>query len=170
MIGRPARDEAAPFYFTYIDQVPDADVQSVLERQLEETIAFCAGISEGRSRHRYAPGKWSMRQVLNHVTDTERSFDFRALWFARGFAAPLPDYDQEIAAAGADADRIPWAGHVEEFRRVRQSTILLFRHLPDGAWMRRGIASDNAFTVRALAFIAAGHVTHHLKILRERYA
>jgi len=107
--------------------------------------------------------------VLNHVTDTERSFAFRALWFARGFDTPLPSYDQHIAAAGAEADRISWAAHIEEFRRVRLATISLFRNMPPDAWARSGIASDNRFTVRALAFITAGHVTHHLKILRERY-
>ena len=94
---------------------------------------------------------------------------FRALWFARGFQTPLPGYDHNIAASGAGADRIAWTAHVEEFRRVRLATISLFENLPEKAWLRRGIASDNPFTVRALAFLVAGHVTHHLKIVRERY-
>jgi uncharacterized damage-inducible protein DinB len=126
-------------------------------------------ISEEKSLYRYAPEKWSIRQTLNHVTDTERAFAFRALWFARGFDAPLPSYEQDIAAAGAEADRIPWAAHIEEFGHVRQATIALFRNMPADAWMRSGIASDNRFTVRAMAFLVAGHTTHHLKILRERY-
>jgi hypothetical protein len=169
MIGRPTNTEAAPIYFTYIDQVAGDDVLAVMERQLEETHTLFAGIAEEDSLHRYESGKWSMRQLLNHVTDTERAFAFRALWFARGFATPLPGYDQDIAAAGAEADSIAWAAHVEEFRQVRESTISLFRNLPPEAWMRSGIASDKPFTVRALAFIIAGHLAHHVTILRERY-
>jgi uncharacterized damage-inducible protein DinB len=168
-IGRPQQNEAAPYYFTYIDQVDGDDAFRVIEAQLDEILAFCARISEEKSLYRYAPEKWSIRQVLNHLTDTERSFAFRVLWFARGFDAPLPSYDQNIAAAGADADKIPWAAHIEEFRRVRLATISLFANLPAEAWNRSGIASDKRFTVRALAYIIAGHVTHHLKILRERY-
>ncbi len=169
MIGRPQSTEAAPYYFTYIDQVTGENVLGTIESQLEESLALFADISEKKSLHRYAADKWSIRQLLNHVSDTERSFAFRALWFARGFDTPLPSYDQHIAAAGAEADRIPWAVHVEEFRRVRLATISLFRNMPPGAWARSGIASENRFTVRALAFITAGHVAHHLKILRERY-
>ncbi len=169
MIGRPEASEAAPYYSTYIDQVIGEDALSAMESQLEESLTLLASISEEDSKRRYAPGKWSMRELLNHVTDTERAFAFRALWFARGFEAPLPGYDQNIAAAGAQADLIPWAAHVEEFSHVRLSTISLFRNLPSDAWMRSGIASDNRFTVRALAFIIVGHVAHHLAVLRERY-
>lgn len=169
MLGRPASIEAAPYYFTYIDQVAGDDVLPVIERQLQEVLSLCSEISEEKSLHRYAPDKWSIRQVLNHVTDTERAFAFRALWFARGFQSPLPDYDQNIAATGADADQTSWTDHVEEFRRVRLASISLFRNMPAPAWLRTGIASNNRFTVRAMAFITAGHVEHHLKILRERY-
>jgi len=169
MKGRPQQTEAAAYYFTYINQTGRDDPLSLLESQLAESVAYLTAISEEKSLYRYAPDKWSIRQLLNHVTDTERSFAFRALWFARGFDTPLPSYDQNIAAAGAEADSIDWAGHVEEFRRVRLATISLFKNLPEEAWMRSGIASDNRFTVRALAFITAGHLTHHLRILRERY-
>ncbi len=169
MTGRPQNTEAAPYYFTYIDQVAGDDIASIIERQLVDSLALFAGISEEASLHRYAPDKWSIRQVLNHITDTERAFAFRALWFARGFDAPLPSFDQNIAASGAQADNIYWAAHIEEFRRVRLSTISLFRHLPPDAWMRSGVASDNPFTVRAMAYIIAGHVTHHVTILHERY-
>ncbi|HTM35170.1 MAG TPA: DinB family protein [Terriglobales bacterium] len=169
MIGRPASTEAAPYYFRYIDQAKGENALMLIEAQLDEVLAVSRTISEDKSRQRYAPEKWSIRQVLNHVSDTERAFAFRALWFARGFSSPLPDYDQEIAAAGADADRISWADHVEEFRRVRLATISLLKNVPEEAWMRTGIASNNRFTVRAMAFIAAGHVEHHLKVLRERY-
>jgi hypothetical protein len=169
MIGRPQPVETADYYFTYIDQVAGDDDLAVMERQLDESLALFANISGERSLHRYAPDKWSIRELLNHVTDTERAFAFRVLWFARGFSAPLPGYDQNIAAAAAAANAVAWPEHVEEFRRVRLSTISLFRNLPAEAWMRSGIASDNLFTVRALAFIIAGHLAHHVAILRERY-
>ncbi|HEY1337023.1 MAG TPA: DinB family protein [Bryobacteraceae bacterium] len=169
MTGRPQQNEAAPYYFTYIDQVTGDDALGTIEKQLDESAALFAGISVEKSLYRYAPDKWSIRQLLNHVTDTERAFAFRALWFSRGFDAPLPSYDQNIAAAGAEADRIAWADHVEEFRRVRLATVSLFRNMPPAAWTRTGIASDNRFTVRAMAYIVAGHAAHHIRILKERY-
>ena len=169
MISRPQTAEAAPYYFTYINQVTGDDPVRALENQLEESQALLSAISEENSLHRYAPEKWSIRQLLNHVTDTERAFAFRVLWFARAFESPLPSYDQNVAASGAEADRISWAAHVEEFRRVRLSTISLFRNMPPQAWTRSGIASDNRFTVRALAYIIPGHFAHHVSVLRERY-
>lgn len=169
MSGRPHETEAAPYYFTYINKVTGYDAAAAIEQQREETLAFLSAISEKDSLYRYAPDKWSIRQILNHISDTERAFAFRALWFARGFELPLPSYDQNIAAAAAGADGVSWADHLEEFRRVRLSTISLFRNMPREAWTRRGIASGNPFTVRAVAFIIAGHVTHHADILRERY-
>lgn len=168
-IGRPQSSEAAPYYFTYINRVTGEDVIRVLTNQVEEALELWARISEERSLYRYAADKWSVRQVLNHVTDTERAFAFRALWFARGFETALPSYDQNTAAAGTESDRIPWAAHVEEFRRVRLSSISLFENMPPEAWMRSGIASDNRFTVRSLAYIVAGHLAHHIAVLTERY-
>lgn len=169
MIGRPQESETAPYYLPYINQVVGDDAVEILESQLVEWLPFFVGISEETSLYRYSPEKWSIRQTLNHVTDTERALAFRALWFARGFNAPLPSYDQNVAASGAGADGISWVDHVEEFRRVRLSNLSLFKNLPPEAWMRRGIASDNPFTVRSLAYIIAGHLAHHVRILRERY-
>jgi hypothetical protein len=169
MIGRPEPAEAAAYYFTYIDKVTGDDATSAIRSQLDEALAFFSSISEDKSLYQYAPEKWSIRQTLNHVIDSERIFAFRALWFARGFETPLPSFDQEVAVPAAKADGIPWAAHVEEFRRVRLSTISLFEHTPSEAWMRSGIASGNRVTVRALAFIIAGHLAHHMKILRARY-
>jgi hypothetical protein len=169
MRGLPGRDEAAPYYYTYIDRIASDDVGGELASQLDELPAFLRGIPEERSLHRYAPEKWSMRQVINHVNDTERVFLFRALWFARGYDAPLPSFEQETAAATARADDIPWASHLDEFQAIRQATLAFFRNLPAEAWPRTGIASGNPFTVRALAYITAGHADHHLAILRERY-
>jgi hypothetical protein len=168
-IGRPGRDEAAAYYFGYIDRVPSGDVISELEAHLGTALAFLKGISEEHSLHRYAADKWSMRQVLNHVNDTERVFGFRAFWFARGLDGPLPSFDEGVSAKAAQADQLPWATHVEEFRAIRLASLGFFRSLPDAAWMRTGVASGNSFTVRALAYIVAGHVMHHLAILNERY-
>jgi DinB family protein len=169
MIGRPQSAEAATYYFSYIDQVPGDDVLRVIESQLDEYLGLFSGISEEKSLHRYAPDKWSIRQVLSHLSDTERLFVFRAFWFARGFDTPLPSFDQHIGVAGAEADKISWAAHVEEFRRVRLATIPFFKNLPPHAWTRSGIASGNPFSVRALAYMVAGHTTHHVIILRDRY-
>jgi hypothetical protein len=169
MRGFPERNEAAPYYFKYIDQVQSDDVLGVLEAQLEETLAFLLGITEEGSLHRYAPDKWSIREVLNHVSDTERVFLFRAFWFARGFDSPLPSFDEKVSAGAARADELSWARHVEELRAARLATLTFFRNLPAEAWMRSGTASDNLFTVRAIAYIVAGHAAHHVAILRERY-
>jgi hypothetical protein len=169
MRQRPQQSEAAAYYFTYIDRIGSDDIVGVIERQLEEIPAFLAGISEEKSMHRYAPGKWSIRESWSHVNDCERVLVLRAFWFARGFDTALPSFDQNIAVAGAQADEISWARHIEEFRVVRLATLAFFRNLTAEGWARTGTASGNPFTVRALAYIAAGHVEHHRTILEERY-
>ena len=169
MLARPQPNEAAPYYSRYIDLVPSDDVVAVMETQLEETLAFLSAISEEKSLHSYAPEKWSIREVLSHVNDCERVFLFRAFWFARGFSDPLPSYDQEICVQAAAANDVSWASHVEEFRVLRLATLSFFCNLPAEAWQRKGIASDNSFTVRALAYILAGHVAHHSAVIRDRY-
>lgn len=169
MVGIPERNEAADYYYKYIDRITGPDITGVLETQLEETLGFLTSISEEKSLHRYAPDKWSFRQVLNHVSDTERVFLFRALWFGRGFDDPLPSFDEKVSTETARADEIPWARHVEEFQGIRLATVAFFRNLPAEAWSRSGIASGNPVTVRALAYIVAGHLAHHIAILQERY-
>ena len=169
MLGIPERTEAAPYYFNYIDRITSTDITWVLESQLDETTAFLRGISEEKSLYRYAPGKWSIRQAWNHVNDAERVFVSRALWFARGFESPLPSFDQETAVGAAQADTIAWVRHINEFHHIRLATVAFFRNLPEEAWTRSGTASGNPFTVRALAYIIAGHTVHHMTILRERY-
>lgn len=168
-IGKPERSEAAEYYFRYIDLVPEGDILGILERQLSDTLELLARVSGDRIDYRYEPGKWSVREVVSHVNDTERLFAFRAFWFARGFDSPLPSFEQEIAVTHARASETRWTAHVDEFRAIRLSTLHFFRHLPAEAWPRRGIASGNPFSVRALAYLAAGHVMHHMKVLRERY-
>lgn len=169
MTGTPQRTEAAPYYFTYIDRITSPDVLSVLESQLDPALKFLHTISEEKSLTRYAPGKWTIRQLLGHINDSERMFVFRAMWFARGFDTSLASFEQEIAVAEAQSDTISWARHMQEFGEIRRATLSFFRNLPPEAWSRTGTASENTFTVRALAYIAAGHLDHHVTILRERY-
>jgi DinB superfamily len=168
-IGWPAKHEAESYYFRYIDQVEGDDPLSVLRQQYEEGFARLSGVSESDSARRYAVGKWSMRAVVSHISDAERLFAFRAFWFARGFAEPLPSFDQDVAALNAEPDRVPWSAHLEELRRVRLSTIALFENLPPAAWDRTGSASGYAFSVRAVAFVIAGHSAHHLSSLVQHY-
>ena len=169
MTSRPDRDEAAAYYYTYIDQVGGGDIRDILDTQAAETLSFFRRLDDSQSQHRYAPDKWTIGEVVSHLNDTERLFAFRALWFARGFDTPLPSFDQNVALASAAAGERSWTSLVDEFAAVRAATSALFRHLPAAAWMRRGTASGFEFTVRALAYIAAGHVTHHVRILHERY-
>jgi hypothetical protein len=165
----PQRAEAAPYYFTYIDRISGDDILQTLEAQLDDTSRFLSGVSEEKSLYRYAPDRWSIRQVIGHVNDTERVFAFRAMWFARGLSEALPSFDQNIASNADGADSRSLASHVLEFRKIREATIVLFRNLPAEAWIRSGIASGNSVTVNAQAYIIAGHVAHHAAILRERY-
>jgi hypothetical protein len=167
--GRPGPGEAAPYYFTYIDRITDDDIVETLSAQHTETLRVLRGISDERSRHRYASDKWSIRQVVGHINDTERVFSYRALWFARGFTDPLGSFDQTISVTHAESDAVAWSDLVAEFDVVRQATVALFENLPTHAWSRGGTASGKAVTVRALAYIIAGHTSHHLAILEERY-
>ena len=165
----PERHEAGEYYFKYIDLVPEGDVRETLAAQRAEALAFFRGIPDERAAHRYEPGKWSIKAVLAHVNDCERLFAFRAFWFARGFDAPLPSFDQEVADRHARPDDRSWGSHIEEFGSLRTATLDFFSHLSPEAWLRSGIASENPFSVRALGFIAAGHVIHHNRMLKERY-
>ena len=166
---RPQRDEAAEYFFRYIDKVPDGDIVAILKEQQGQALSVLRGITEERSLHRYEPGKWTLREVLGHLNDTERLFVFRAMWFARGLEEPLPSFDQDIAVAASGANERSWSSHVAEFEALRTATLALFEHLPADAWMRRGTASGNPFSVRALAYATAGHVVHHVEIIRTRY-
>lgn len=170
MVERPQRGEIGDYFFRYIDLVPpDADVVDLIGKQRDVFPALLRGISEEGSRKRYAPGKWSMRQLVGHVTDTELVFLYRALWFARGFDSPLPAFDQEPAAENQRADDVSWGALIGAFQGVRAATESFFATLPADAWSRSGVASNNPFTVRGLAYVIAGHLLHHEKVLREKY-
>jgi len=169
VMPHPQPNEAAPYYSRYIDLIPGDDILGELTSQLQDTNAFLGAISDELSLHSYSPGKWTIRQVVNHVNDGERVFLGRALWFARGFQDALPSFDQDICVAAAGANEMSWSGLREEFENVRKSTISFFQNLSPDAWMRTGVASDNPFTVNALAYIIAGHVAHHRNVIAERY-
>lgn len=166
---RPQTSEAADYYFKYIDLVTSDDIVPVFEQQMGEMLQFFSGISEEQSLHSYEPGKWTIREVLNHVNDGERVFAGRGFWFARGFTDPLPSFDQDISVQMAHANNTSWADLVEEFKYLRLATISLFKSLPAEAWDRTGVASDNPVSVRAIAYIIAGHVAHHRRVLEEKY-
>jgi|SRR5262245_38141721 len=166
---RPQANEAAPYYSRYIDLIASDDIVTTLTKQLGETSQFLETISEEKSLHQYADGKWTIRQVLSHINDTERVFLHRALWIGRSFPDPLPSFDQNIGVVVARGNDVSWKAHSEEFRTVRQATLSFFKNLPEEGWSRSGIASYNPVTVRALAYIIAGHVEHHRKVIQERY-
>jgi hypothetical protein len=166
---RPAPTEHAEFYANYILKVPGTDVLGVLEAQRLQMLQLFTGRGERDGNFRYAPGKWTVKEVLGHITDTERIFSYRALRIARGDSTPLPGFEQDdYVRDGAFGERT-LADLTEEFGAVRSASVALFRSFPEAAWERRGIASQREVTVRALAFITAGHQMHHRIILEERY-
>jgi hypothetical protein len=166
---RPDASEHNAYYTRYVERVPDGDIVVTLERQGRETMATLAGIGEARSLHRYAPGKWSIKDVVGHVTDAERVFALRALAFSRGEVARLFGFDQDAWVRTAGFDRRPFRDLVAEFEAVRRATLLQLAGLDAEQWRRRGVANEVEASVRALAWIIAGHERHHLEILRERY-
>ena len=168
-MNRPAPTEYAEFYANYISQVQGTDVLGVLEAQRVQMQHLFAGRSERDGSFRYAPGKWTVKECLGHITDTERVFTYRALRIARGDKTPLPGFEQDdFVRNGGFAERT-LADLAEEFALVRAASVALFRSFPKASWNNRGIASNKEVTVRALAFITAGHQIHHRQILEERY-
>lgn len=166
---RPDPSEHAPFYAGYIARVPEGDILDLLVQQMHDTSALLAGLSEGQGSHRYAPGKWSIKEVVGHIADTERVFAYRALRFARADATPLASFDENAWVAGSGADRRSLRDVAEELLAVRHATVALVRSLTEEAAARSGTASGKTVTVRALVYMTAGHELHHLAILRERY-
>jgi len=166
---RPEPTEYAESYANYVSKVPGSDVLGVLESQRVQMLQLFAGRSERDGSFRYGPGKWTVKEVLGHITDTERIFTYRALRIARGDQTPLPGFEQDdFVKNGAFSERT-LAGLAEEFALVRSASLALFRSFPEEAWQRRGVASQKEVTVRALAFITAGHQIHHRIILEECY-
>ncbi|MEX1182791.1 MAG: DinB family protein [Gemmatimonadota bacterium] len=167
--SRPAAGEFAGFYQKYVDLVPDGDIIAILATQLDDTSALLRELTDQQSLYAYAPGKWSVKQVVGHLTDSERIFACRALRFARGDQTPLPGFDEVPYAAAGEFDQRPLASLLAELSGGRRSTLALLAGLPADAWTRGGSANGQHVTVRALAWITAGHELHHREILASRY-
>jgi hypothetical protein len=166
---RPTKTEYAPHYENYISLVPDEDVLVALDQQLAEMLILLRGVSEQHGTFRYAPEKWSVKEVLGHLIDTERIMSYRALRIARKDHTPLAGFEQDDYVKSGDFDQRSVASLAREFEQVRRASISLFRNLEPGAWESRGTANNVEVSVRALAYIIAGHELHHKTILRDQY-
>lgn len=166
---KPDQTEFLPYYGKYIDLVTAGDVLSTLTTQMSETQALLRSLPASVSTYRYAPGKWSVNEVIGHLIDSERIFAARALRFARNDATPVPGFEQDDYVRNSTFDAYPVAELASELASVRQATIFLFKHLDEPAWARRGVANNAEVSVRALAYIIAGHELHHREIIRTRY-
>ncbi|MGH7731619.1 MAG: DinB family protein [Candidatus Eiseniibacteriota bacterium] len=169
VIPRPGADEHLPYYAKYIAQVPGDDALPTLTRHIEAWAPALRALSDAQALHRYAAGKWSVKETIGHLCDGERVFGYRALRFARADQTPLPGFDENAWVPTSGADRRPVADLVDELQAVRAATVAMFRSFDAEQLARRGEANGATISVRALAWIAAGHAIHHQTILRERY-
>jgi uncharacterized damage-inducible protein DinB len=169
LYSRPTEGECSPYYFTYIQLVPDGDIVRTLQTQHDDIHGLLEHISDAQASAQPAPNEWSIKQVVAHLNDTERLFSFRALWFARGEQSALPGMEPDPWVAITNANARALSDLLAEFDQVRAASISLFANLDEAAWQRRGIASGNGVSVRALAWIIAGHELHHNRSLREQY-
>lgn len=169
MTTRPSEAEYNTYFSRYVSLVPEVDIRGALEDQLVELADIMKRIAPDREKFRYAPGKWSIREVLGHLIDAERVFGHRAFCISRGESANLPSFDENIYVGASRYDERSLADLLAEFASLRRSQLQLYRWLAEKDWMRTGTAGDNPVSVRALAYITAGHVRHHLNILRDRY-
>ncbi len=166
---RPEATEYQSYFGRYVSLVPEGDIVAQLEAQLAETLELLRGVPEAEAGFRYGPDKWSIKQLVGHMIDTERIFAYRALCFARHDRTPLPGYEQDDYIRGGSFDAHPLASLAAEFESVRRASVFLFKHLDGEAWARTGTANNSEVSVRALAYIIAGHELHHREILRTRY-
>jgi uncharacterized damage-inducible protein DinB len=167
--SHPEPGEYAPYYEKYISLIPGNDILATLEDQRRQTLLLLSGRTDADGDLRYAPGKWSVKEVLGHLNDTERIFAYRALRISRGDQTPLAGFEQDDYVRNGPFARRPLEDLIEDYIAVRRATISLFRNLDEAAWTRRGVASENEVTVRALAYMIAGHELHHRRILEEKY-
>lgn len=168
-MARPHTSEYAPYYSTYIDKVPEGEIISLLQQTFEGFQSLLSTVEESKADYRYAPEKWTIKQVLQHIIDTERVMAYRALRVARGDDTPMPGFDQDVFADSANVSNRSLASQIEELRYVRQSTILFYQSLHQDDLLRKGTASANPVSTRSLAYIILGHLLHHQEILEERY-
>ena len=168
-LSRPQPGENAPYYDRYISLVPGDDVLAALDEQRRQTLLLLSGRSEADGDFRYAPDKWSLKELLGHLNDTERIMRYRALRISRNDSTPIEGFEQDDYVRNSSLGKRPLADLMEDYIAVRRATISLFRNLDEPAWSRHGVAADNEVTVRALAYIIAGHELHHRRILEEKY-
>lgn len=168
-MNRPTQSEYAPYYESYVSHVSENDILPVLRSQMDELDVLLGRVEPHQETFRYAEGKWTIREIVGHLIDGERVFGYRSLCIARGESQNLPGFDQNDYMITAPYHRIDLEDLLSEFRLVRLSNIAMFRTLDEAAWVRTGTANDNQVSVRALAFIMAGHLRHHMNVLRERY-
>ena len=166
---RPRAGTYGEFYHKYIALVPDGDLHRLLPMIFDANFRALRTIEPAQERHRYAAGKWSIREMVGHLADAERVFSYRAMRVARGDTTPLPSFDENAYVRAAQYDDIPLEQILGELMAVHASTILLFENLANPAWDRIGTASEHPISVRALAYIIAGHELHHMNMLRDRY-
>jgi hypothetical protein len=166
---RPDPTEYPQYAADYVSRVPEGNVLDTLEKQIEETAELVRGLGPGMEDKRYAPGKWSIREIIGHLGDGERVFSERALRFSRCDPTPLPGFDENDYVREAPFNRIPIQDLLAELVHLRKATLYFYRGLDEEALMRRGIANETEVSVRAIAFMIAGHERHHLDVLRERY-
>lgn len=167
---RPDPSECAEyFYDNYVSKVPDGEILPMLAEQMEATASLLAGISEAQALHRYAPGKWSIKEVVGHLVDTERIFAYRSLVFARGDDVALPGFEQDEYVPAGKFDERPFTEIAEEFRLARRSHLALWGSFDEETLMRTGRTTQARFTVRVIPYIMAGHELHHRAVLMERY-
>jgi len=167
--GKPQPSEYAAAYQRYIDLATEDDIVGALDAQARETATLLGGLTEEQAAHRYAPGKWSVKQIVGHIIDGERVFAYRVHAIARGETQPLPGFDQDPYVANGGADDRSISDLAEELATVRKGNVMMMRALSEEAWRRMGTASDNPVSPRALAYGMLGHERHHVRILRERY-
>jgi hypothetical protein len=169
MFQRPAKNEYPAYYVPYVDLVPEGDLVELLRESLKKTVSLLEGISEEVSLNRYAPGKWSIKEVLGHITDTERIMSYRLLRVGRSDQTPLAGFDENQYVQAAQTNNLSIKTILEDFKAVRNATITLIQNLPSEAWENKGNANGMEITTRAIAYIIAGHQMHHCKIIEERY-
>ena len=169
LIARPEPGEYAPYYDRYISLISGNDILATLDSQRRAMLLLLSGRDEADGDFRYAPDKWTAKQLLGHVCDTERIFAYRALRIARGDRTPNEGFEQDDYVRNGPFEQLPLSEVIEDYIAVRRATLTLFRNLNEPAWTRRGTANKNEVTVRALAYTIAGHELHHRRILEEKY-
>ncbi|KRF12045.1 DinB family protein [Paenibacillus sp. Soil787] len=169
MLQRPGCEEYSPFFTGYICQVPEGDYLSFLHGQLDAVDALFSPITDEQGLYRYEPGKWSLKEILGHMTDTERIMSYRMLRIARGDTTNLPGFDQDVYITNASFDELSMEDLLKDFQAVRQATFSLLQTISEAAWSRKGIANNNEISARAIAYVIAGHAQHHLGVIQQKY-